>query len=136
MSTALTVAGVLAAIVLIVLLFILWRVHALGRRVGSFECAYRDGEHWHAGIATYAREHLDWHRLISLSLRPARRWTREDLAVQQRRQRQIEGGRSRIVEVQCRYGSQEFYLAAGDSALDGLVSWLEAVPPGARGESV
>lgn len=136
MSTAVTVTGVLLALVVLAGVILLWRVHALGRRVGSFECAMRTGEHWHAGIATYARGHLDWHRLVSLSWRASRRWQRSELMIRERRKRQIEGGASRIVEVRCGYRDQEFHLAAQDRALDGLVSWLESSPPRAHGESV
>lgn len=136
MGTVLGVIGAILALVLLVGGLLLWRLHALGRRVGSFECAMRRGEHWHAGIATYARDHLDWHRVVSLSLRPSRRWARRDLGVIERRRRQLEGRTSQITEVHCGYRGQEFYLAAEDRALDGLVSWLESSPPGPRTERI
>ena len=136
MATALTVIAVLAALVLMTGLVLLWRLHALGRRVGSFECAMREGEHWHAGIAAYAKDDLTWYRVVSLSLRPSRRWARRDMWVHERRVREIEGGTSRVVEVHCHFGDEQFYLAARDHSLDGLVSWLEAGPPGPRTENV
>lgn len=136
MGTVLGVIGAILALVLLVGGLLLWRLHALGRRVGSFECAMRRGEHWHAGIATYARDHLDWHRVVSLSLRPSRRWRREDLMVLRRNLRQLEGRASQVGEVHCAYRGQDLFLAANDQALDGLVSWLESAPPGPRTERI
>ncbi|MGC0143290.1 DUF2550 family protein [Pseudactinotalea sp. Z1732] len=136
MATALIWIGGLLAASLLVAGLLLWRLHALGRRVGSFECAVREGEHWHAGIATYTRSGLDWHRVVSLSLRPSRRWDREELVLLARRNRQIDGRASRVVEMHCRHENSEFYLAAQSSALDGLVSWLEAAPPRSANETI
>ena len=136
MATALIGIGGLLLFSLLLAGMLLWRIRALGHRVGSFECALREGEHWHAGIATYSRATLDWHRVVSLSPRPSRRWSRMELELLERRQRQIEGRPSRVVEMHCRYQGAEFYLAAQDSALDGLVSWLEALPPRSNTESI
>lgn len=129
MASALIWIGGLFLVALVLAGLLLWRLHALGRRVGSFECALREDERWHAGIITYTRTKLDWYRLVSMSLLPNRRWSRTTLTVLGRRQRQIEGRPSRIVEMRCRHGEQEFYLAAREDALDGMVSWLEAAPP-------
>lgn len=134
MASALFWIGGLLAASLLIAGLLLWRLHALGRRVGSFECAVREGEHWHAGIATYTRATLDWHRVVSLSPRPSRRWSRSRLTVLSRQRRQIEDRASRIVEMHCRHGGREFHMAAQDSALDGMVSWLEAAPPWSNSE--
>lgn len=136
MATALIWIGGLLAAALLLAVLLLWRLRALGHRVGSFECAYRSGEHWYAGIATYTRATLQWHRVVSLSPRPSRRWSRTGLILLQRRQRQIEGRASRVVEMHCRYEGEDFYLAAQDGALDGLVSWLEATPPRSNTDSI
>jgi len=136
MGTLLIIIGALLALCLLAGGLLLWRLHALNRRVGSFECAMRHGEHWHAGIATYARNHLDWHRVVSLSLRPSRRWRRGDLMVLRRNLRQLDGRASQVGEVHCVFRDQDLVLAANDQAVDGLVSWLESAPPGPRTERI
>ncbi len=136
MASALIWIGGLLLVSLLLAGLLLWRIRALGHRVGSFECALREGEHWHAGIATYSRATLDWHRVVSLSPRSSRRWSRTGLELLERRQRQIEGRPSLIVEMHCRHEGTEFHLAAQDGALDGLVSWLEALPPRSNSESI
>ena len=123
---------VLGALVLlgVVALLLYSRVRALARRVGSFECALRrpGSADWTSGIAGYGVNRVDWHRLVSLAPRPASSWSRNRLHVLAHTGR--EGSTATVVEVRCRYGDEEFELAMVRGAFAGLVSWLEAAPPG------
>ncbi|UFU02129.1 DUF2550 domain-containing protein [Ruania suaedae] len=121
------VVVMIAALVLAALFF--WRLHALGRRVGSFECSVHGGSRWVSGIADYTRDHLDFYEVVSLSLRPSRRWARRELDMIARRRRQVHGHPEPVSEARCSYRGEEFVLSAPDGALDGLRSWLEAAPP-------
>jgi len=120
------IAVVLAALVVLVAFF--WRLRRLNHRVGSFECALYEGKHWIAGIATYTRDHLEFYGVVSLSLRPARSWSRRRMDI---RRRMPPAELGALSEVACQIDSTEFRLAAEDGALDGLRSWLEAAPPDA-----
>ncbi|MBK5249334.1 MAG: DUF2550 domain-containing protein [Actinomycetales bacterium] len=116
-------AGTLAAL-------FLWRLRTLSHRVGSFECAMHTDGRWLAGIATYTRDHLAWYEVVSLSVRPSRRWARRELDITSRELRRLGAGTSRISEAHCTYRGEGFLLAGRDHALDGLTAWLEAAPPG------
>lgn len=109
-----------------------WRLRAIGSRVGSFECALLLGERWYAGIATYTRDHLAWYEVVSLSTHPQRSFDRRELLILDRRARHLEDRMSHVSEARCRHRGEEFYLAAADGSIDGLVSWLEASPPDSR----
>ncbi|MFC7406301.1 DUF2550 family protein [Georgenia alba] len=124
----LVVAAVAVVVVTVVVLFQV-RVHRLDRRVGSFECAVKcGGKDWSGGVAVYGVGRVQWYRLVSLSLLPARTFVRERLELSERR-----GGLDEeFVEVRCRYEGEEVDLAMRRESLAGLVSWLEAAPP--RGE--
>lgn len=128
MPAVLTVIIVVALAALVVVVAVLWRLRRLNHRVGSFECALYEGKHWNAGIATYTRDHLEFYGVVSLSLRPARSWSRRGLDIRKRLPPAEPGALS---EVACQIDSCQFRLAAGDGALDGLRSWLEAAPPDA-----
>ncbi|UFU07659.1 DUF2550 family protein [Ruania halotolerans] len=123
------VVVIIAALLLGLLFF--WRLRALGRRVGSFECAVHvhTRAHWKAGIAAYTRDHLDWYEVVSLSLRPTYRWGRRELDILDRHRRTLAGQAEPVSEVRCQYRGEEFRVVAEDGALDGLRSWLEAAPP-------
>ncbi|QOR69651.1 DUF2550 domain-containing protein [Ruania alkalisoli] len=121
------VTVMIAALVLAALFF--WRLHALNRRVGSFECSVHAGARWISGIADYTRDHLDFYEVVSLSLRPSRRWRRRELDILARRRRHLQDHPEPISEARCSYRGEEFVLTAADGALDGLRSWLEAAPP-------
>lgn len=129
MRVAITIAVIAAAIVTILAALFLWRLRALGRRVGSFECGVLSEGGWRAGIATYARDHLDWYKVVSLSVRPTQRWVRRELDIVSRERRKFADRTSQVSEAHCTYRGQAFVLAANDHALDGLTSWLEAAPP-------
>lgn len=126
---ALIALAVICVLFLITCGIFFWRLRAIGSRVGSFECALLIGGRWRAGIATYSRSHLNWHKVVSLSVSPGRRFNRRELLILGREVRKIDSGISTVSEAQCTYHGEELRLAANNGALDGLVSWLEASPP-------
>jgi hypothetical protein len=124
------VIATLAALVLAGLLW--WRLRSIVCRVGSFECGVRVGDAWKPGIASYTRDHLVWYEVVSLSRRPRRRWDRGELLIVSRGRRFTDRRGRHQVEAICREGDDSFTLTAEVAAVEGLVSWLEAAPPGAR----
>ena len=123
---ALIALVVICVLLLVVIVVIMWRLRAIGSRVGSSQCALLERGRWHAGIATYSQQHLNWHRVVSLAPAPTRRFDRREFQILQRKTPQ---GRTTMVQAQCAYYGTEIHIAADNSALDGLVSWLEASPP-------
>lgn len=128
--------GLLGLVLLLSALAVLFagRVRALGNRVGSFECALRPaGEaEWTSGIAVYGVQRLDWHRTVSLAMRPHRQWARGELDVIAWERRSGAGGPTGVIEATCSHRGEEFELALRSSAFFGLTSWLESLPPGDR----
>ncbi|WP_127131709.1 DUF2550 family protein [Georgenia sp. SYP-B2076] len=121
---------VLAVAVAVVVLFGL-RVRRIGRRIGSFECALRraGAKDWTSGIACFGAGRVDWYHLVSLSPRATRSWRRDRLEILGRERRPRPGGEGHVVEARCRYGDEEFELAMVRDSFAGLVSWLESAPP-------
>ena len=109
----------------------------LERGGGTVECGLRKGSgSWRLGLASYQREELCWFGSFGLSLRPDEVFPRRDLTVVSRRlpsdAEAASLGPGRIV-VECRFGEAgTVELALGEAALTGLLSWLEAAPPGSH----
>ena len=110
------------------------RQRVLSQRVGSFTCLMTAGPGEHhragsAGVAHYCTDRLLWWRALSLSARPARTWMRADLTVvrQVRLDDWDEAGRP-LLAVECEHHGDRFHLTMSESAMAGLVSWLESVP--------
>lgn len=109
------------------------RRRALTGRVASFSCSLRampaPDAPWSRGIAQYGTGRLMWWRTLSLSLFPARTWSRSSLVILERTD--LPGtdpqGR-RLVLVTCRHEDRMFQLMLSAPALAGLVSWLESGP--------
>lgn len=129
---ALIAVVAICVILLTVIALLFWRLRAIGSRVGSFECDLLLEGRWRAGVATYSRNHLNWHQAISLSVGPNRQFDRREFEILGRRPRPAEPGREDVSEARCAYHGEEWRLAADDGALNGLVSWLEASPPQSR----
>lgn len=123
MPGALSVIIVAAFVALALIVLFFWRLRSLSHRVGSFECALYEGKRWASGIATYTRDHLDFYEVVSLSLRPSRRWTRREMDILAR-ERPADDGPGALAEARCSYQGTEFRLAAEDGALDGLLSLI------------
>jgi hypothetical protein len=120
----------------------------LERGGGTVECGLRKGNGpWRLGVASYRREELYWFGIFGLSMRPDEVFPRRDLTLVGRRlpsdAEAASLGPGRIV-MECRLGGDGspdsggaagsgggmVELALGEAALTGLLSWLEAAPPG------
>lgn len=130
MHPALTTALVVALLAVSIIALFAWRLRAIAGRVGSFECALRSGSHWHPGIAAYTREELVWYEVVSLSRRPRHRWDRYGLAIVERTLSTRDG--RPVVQARFSHHGHSLVLAAAPAAFEGVVSWLEAAPPGAQ----
>lgn len=137
-AVPLALVGVLALLLVLGAgLFTLRRL-LLSRSVGSFDCSLRrsTASGWVTGVARYGPGRIDWFRVFSLSPRPSSGWSQAALSVVGRRQ--ADGGEVFAVLpgafiVQCRAGQQDIELAMSQDAYVGFASWLEAAPPGDRG---
>jgi hypothetical protein len=119
----------------------------LARQGGTFECSLRlggttSGAGWMLGMARYNLEVLEWFRFFSYSYGPRMRFLRGDLTVLDRREPASNEAHSlyagqEVVRIQVRRASsaeqerlEQWELAMGPDSLTGLLSWLEAAPPG------
>ena len=108
------VLGVLIALLAISLLMLAGRRRWIDRLGGTFDCSLRlrmttPGAGWVLGVARYSEGILEWFRFFSYSLRPRMAFPRRN-------------GRAET----------EWELAMSEESLTGLLSWLEAAPPGVR----
>jgi hypothetical protein len=127
----------------------------LERGGGTVECGLRKGSGpWRLGLASYQREELCWFGIFGLSMRPSEVFPRRDLTVVSRRLPSDAEAASLgpgMIVVECKLGEDgsqrgpggappsagapgggTLELALGESALTGLLSWLEASPPGSH----
>jgi hypothetical protein len=112
----------------------------LERGGGTVECGLRRGPNgpWRLGVASYQREELNWFGALGLTMRPDVVFPRRDLTVVSRRLPTDAEAASLgpgMVVVECRVGEDTggtIELALGEEALTGLLSWLEAAPPGSH----
>lgn len=81
MITVSLVLAILAGLLVLAAIVFSWRIRALTRRVGSFDCrlpiADAEADRVTPGIAHYGVGRIDWWRFWSLNLRPAKTWQRE-----------------------------------------------------------
>jgi hypothetical protein len=137
-AIVLDVAGLLALALILVAVYLIVRRRLLARSGGTFDLsvrvrAYRPGRGWVLGVGRYNSDALEWFRIFSLSVRPARTYRRSRLEVGPRRsvQRVEEYALyDDAIVVECRYGGEPVELAMTEAALTGLLAWLEAAPPG------
>ena len=135
-------AGLTAVVVALLCVALVLRRAVITRRGGVVECALRRGTGgaWLYGLAEYRGDQLYWHRSLSLRLRPHAALDRSQLAVLRSRpaapREDVRLGPG-VVIVECqallrhRGGPpvrQSVELAMSQSALMGLLSWLEASP--------
>jgi hypothetical protein len=112
----------------------------LSRAGGSFACSFHPakrtpGTHWVLGVARYREHELQWFPAFSLSLWPTQRFDRG--LVRAGEQRLPDAGEvawllegQRIVSLEGPV--EQIELAMAPDSLTGLLSWLEAAPPGMR----
>ena len=137
-AIVLDVAGVLAVALFLFAVYLIVRRRLLARSGGTFDLSVRirsqrPGRGWVLGVGRYNADALEWFRVFSLSLRPARIYQRRALEVDQRRG--MQGAEEYAlyddaVVVECHYAERAVELAMTEDALTGLLAWLEAAPPG------
>lgn len=138
---------VLIVLVLLVLPLIILALRRrwLSRSGGTFECSLRlrtttPGTGWVLGVARYSGEQLEWFRFFSFSFGPRKTFRRGDVVVLENRAPDaIEAvslyAGQRVVRMEEGTGDdgQLWDLAMSSDSLTGLLSWLEAAPPGVGG---
>jgi hypothetical protein len=142
-ALALDAAWLFAAFLILLLLAacgIAVRRFLLERRGARVECGLRrPGASWRLGLASYQLDEFYWYRVFGFSMRPEQAFPRRDLAVVAQRPPTPEEvtilGPGRIV-AECQLGGGDtgggVDLALAESALTGLLVWLESAPPGSH----
>jgi len=141
-SLTLDVAWLFAAFLALLVFaagFLATRRFLLERGGGTVECGLRkEGGPWRLGVASYQLDELRWFNAFGISPRPDETFGRRDLVVASRRtpdpSEAASLGPGRVI-VECRLSGadgQTVELALADSALTGLLAWLEAAPPGSH----
>ena len=139
-ALALDAAWLFAAFLMILVLAavgIAARRYLLERRGGTVECGLRQpGGSWRLGVASYQREELYWFGVFGVSMRPEEVLPRRDLAVVSRRMpsdAEVAILGPGMIVLECSFGERgPVELALSESALTGLLAWLEAAPPGSN----
>ena len=139
-ALALDAAWLFAALLILLVLAaagIAARRFLLERSGATVECGLRrPGRSWRLGLASYQLDEFRWYGIFGVSMRPEQTFPRRDLAVVARRPPTEEEitilGPGRIV-AECQLGgSTTIDLALAESALTGLLAWLESAPPGSH----
>jgi len=143
-ALALDAAWLFAAFLILLVLAasgIAARRFLLERRGATVECGLRQrGRPWRLGLASYQLDEFRWYRTFGFSMRPERTFPRRDLVVVARRPPTGDEitilGPGRIV-AECQVGGSDagagpVDLALPESALTGLLAWLESAPPGSH----
>ncbi|HYP45078.1 MAG TPA: DUF2550 domain-containing protein [Propionibacteriaceae bacterium] len=137
------VALLLVLLLVLILVTLALRRRWLARQGGTFECSLRlgaatPGSGWALGVARYNEERLEWFRFFSWSIRPRQSFVRHDITVVNDREPDlVEAGSlyagQRVVQLRSTSEAdpQLWELAMSGESLTGLLSWLEAAPPGA-----
>jgi len=146
-------AVVLVAAILVVPLAVLaGRRRWLARQGGTFECSLRlhptaPGSGWVLGVARYNAERLEWFRFFSYSYGPRMKFRRCEVQVVESRPPDLVEAVSlyagqQVVRLQVRRSGrarpegpeperlEHWDLAMSGESFTGLLSWLEAAPPG------
>lgn len=114
------------------------RRRLLSRHGGTFELSHRHRmdrpeRGWVLGMGRYSGETLEWFRVFSLSPRPKKTWSREELEYDGRREPLGAEHASLYPDhlvIRCQSPDGLVELAMSVSSLTGFQSWLEAMPPG------
>ncbi|MFJ4688228.1 DUF2550 domain-containing protein [Streptomyces sp. NPDC091377] len=144
MVLALTVCGVVVALVVVGLFVFGLRRRLIQRSGGTFDCSLRwavpeqgdtSGKGWAYGIARYNGDRIEWFRVFSYAPRPRRVLERASIEVAGRRLPEGEEELALLsdaVVLTCLHRGTRLELAMSDDALTGFLAWLEAAPPGQR----
>ena len=146
MQALLGIAEVLGLLVLLValgLVMLAARQRWLSRQGGTFPCSLRLGttarsSGWALGVARYNQGLLEWFRFFSYSFRPRLVFPRSEVRVLESREPDMVesvslGADQRVLRVETTLRdvtAAEYELAMSPESLTGLLSWLEAAPPG------
>ena len=142
----LNVVSILAlcvALIALSLVVLALRQRWLNRLGGNFECSLRmrvttPGAGWVLGVCRYSEGILEWFRFFSYSPRPRMTFLRSELRVLETRDPDpVEAvalsSDQTVVRVESPGRPGEVIeLAMSADSLTGLLSWLEAAPPGVR----
>jgi hypothetical protein len=159
-ALALDAAWLFAAFLILLVLAaagIAARRFVLERRGATVECGLRrPGQPWRLGVASYQLDEFRWYGIFGVSMRPRDAFPRRDLAVVAHRppteqEATILGPGRSVAECQLGGsgtgsgsgsgtgnetgtgdGSATVDLALAESALTGLLAWLESAPPGSH----
>jgi Protein of unknown function (DUF2550) len=161
-ALALDAAWLFAALLVLLVLAaagIAVRRFLLERGGGTVECGLRKpGGPWRLGVASYQQDELSWFGVFGVSMRPEETFPRRDLTVVSRRlptEAETASLGPGMIVLECRLGESGPFgeigalgdgpassgggptggtveLALPESALTGLLSWLEAAPPGSH----
>lgn len=113
---------------------VLARQRFMLRTDGAVPVAFRPSEasRWQYGVARYAGSELRWYRSLGVGTRPSRVLHRSRLRLINRRgpaSVELQILPATAVVVECRDGGAPLFLALGEGAYTGFVSWLEASAP-------
>ena len=133
--------GIMVAACLLFLVWIFARRRWLSGRGGVFDCAlrvHRRRIHWNLGMARYDGEQLHWYRIFSLDIRPYLVLHRKQTSWVSQRGPTAEESMVlfsdhqvvALASVDKAGRPREYELAMTPSSVTGLMSWLEASPPG------
>ena len=138
------ILGVLACLLAICLLMLAVRRRWLDRLGGTFSCSLRlrmstPGAGWVLGVGRYSEGILEWFRYFSYSFRPRMVFPRRNVRVLETRMPDaVEAvalnSNEKVLRLEMHDGHTEsqWELAMSQDSLTGLLSWLEAAPPGVR----
>jgi hypothetical protein len=139
------VAVLIIVLLVLPLVILALRRRWLARQGGTFECSLRlrtatPGAGWALGVARYNEENFEWFRFFSYSFSPRKTFLRNDVNVLDNREPDAVEASSlyagqRIVRIEASSdGTAEVWdLAMSSESLTGMLSWLEAAPPGVVG---
>jgi hypothetical protein len=141
-ALALDAAWLFAAFLIVLVLAasgIAARRFLLERGGATVECGLRRrGRSWRLGVASYQLDEFRWYGIFGVSMRAEQTFPRRDLAVVAHRPPTEEEvnilGSGKIV-AECQLGgngTSTVDLALAESALTGLLAWLESAPPGSH----
>ncbi|MEU0050773.1 DUF2550 domain-containing protein [Streptomyces sp. NPDC006184] len=144
MILALTVCGIVVALVAVGLFLFGLRRRLIQRSGGTFDCSLRwavpgkpdaGGKGWSYGVARYNGDRIEWYRVFSYAVRPRRVLERAQIEVAGRRLPEGEEELALLsdaVVLACAHRDAHLELAMSEDALTGFLAWLEAAPPGQR----
>ena len=144
MVLALTVCGLVVALVVVGLFVFGLRRRLIQRSGGTFDCSLRwdvpqesdiSGKGWSYGVARYNGDRVEWFRVFSYAPRPRRVLERSAIEVAGRRAPEGEEELALLsdaVILACHHRGIRLELAMSEDALTGFLAWLEAAPPGQR----